>query len=71
MLAKKVYKLDREGWAVFAGVFGELHVGTVRKIGEGYQVENIKWTYNNTPDDMAKAVDNWKTNSFAREVKRI
>ena len=71
MFAKKVYKLDREGWAVFTGVFGGLCVGTVRKGDEGYFVADIKWTYDNTPDGMTRAVDDWKVNSFARDIKRI
>ena len=71
MFAKKVYKLNREGWAVFTDVFDGLHVGTVRKFDEGYQVEDMKWFYDNTPDGMAKAVDDWKFYSFAREIKKI
>lgn len=68
-MVKQVMKIDREGWAVFTGVCGELHIGTLRKVDGEYRIADIWATLVDTPSNREKACGIWKANSFAREVK--
>lgn len=68
-MVKQVLKLDREGWAVFTGVGGSLHIGTIGKSGGAYMIRDLWATLTDTPANREKAVSIWKANSFAREVK--
>ena len=71
MYAKRVLKLNREGWAIFKGVAddNELLIGYVREDDGQYQIESIWTTCLDTPANRAKYESVWKANSFAREVK--
>jgi hypothetical protein len=68
-MAVQVIKIDREGWAMFAGGCGELHLGTLRKVEGEYHIEDIWSSCVDTPDNRAKTISAWKANSFSREVK--
>ena len=70
-MVKQVLKLDREGWAVFTGVGGSLHIGTIGKNGDVYRIRDLWATLTDTPGNREKAISIWKANSFAREVKGV
>lgn len=60
----QVYHRDREGWQIELTDRGEIKVGY-----DNQPLDYRTQYYKNTPENMAEALDYWKSNSMAREVK--
>ena len=64
-MAQQILRQDREGWAYGITVCGELFVGNL----SDFAGKNT-WFLKDTPENRKIAESYWKTNSFAREIKR-